>query len=201
MCAAMLDGRYWTVGELARCAGVATPAAGEHLAQLVAGRVIEAVTAGRHRYFRLGGPDAAAARQALALASPAISGRTSRQGHVSQALRAGRTCYDHLAGQLGVRMTESLIGHGVITAGFGPGDLSPLAPLELNLPAAASRPLIRACVDWTERRQHAAGLLPAAMTRRMLELGWLSRTSQPRVVTLTDSGRAALADLLPDPSC
>jgi DNA-binding transcriptional ArsR family regulator len=197
MCTAMLDGRYWTAGELARCAGVAASTASEHLSQLVAGQVLEAFTAGRHRYFRLAGPDVAAALEALALLSPVIPVRTLRQGNASQALRAGRTCYDHLAGQLGVSMTELLIGSGVITPGFGIGDLSPLAPLDLKLPEAASRPLVRPCVDWTERRHHAAGLLPAALTRRLLELEWLIRTSQQRVVKLTDRGRAGLADLLP----
>jgi DNA-binding transcriptional ArsR family regulator len=196
MCTVLLDGQYLTAAELARSAGVTAPTAAEHLSSLVAEGLLEVTSQGRHRYFRLAGPEVAAALEALAPFSPALLVRTPRQGSASQALRAGRTCYDHLAGRLGVRPTDLLIRGGVITAGFGPGDLSPLAPLGLSVPLASSRPVVRPCLDWTERRHHAAGALPGALTRRFLELGWLGQTPGQRAVRLTDRGRAGLADLL-----
>jgi len=197
ICTVLLDGRYWTVGELARCAGVTAPLASEHLSLLVTGGVLEAVSQGRHRYFRLAGPEAAAAIQAGVVLSPATAVRTRRQGSASRALREGRTCYDHLAGRLGVALTDLLIGSGVITAGFSQGDVAPLASLRLTLLAGSSRPAVRPCVDWTERRHHAAGALPAALTRRLLELGWLRQEPRQRAVWLTDRGRRGLAGLLP----
>jgi DNA-binding transcriptional ArsR family regulator len=197
ICAVLLDGRYRTAAELARCARVSEPAASEHLSSLVAGGLLDVTGHGRRRYFRLAGPEVAATCAALARLPPAIPIRPPRQGTASQALRAGRTCYDHLAGQLGVALTEQLIAGGVITAGFKPGDLSPLAPLGLSRLAASSRPAVRPCLDWTERRHHAAGALPAALTSRLLELGWLNRPAPgQRAVRLTGRGRAGLADLL-----
>lgn len=220
-CVALLDGRFWTAGELARSAGVAASTASEHLAQLVAGGVLEVVSQGKHRYFRLASPEIAAALEALAVVSPAGRVRSLRQDVVGRALRDGRTCYDHLAGRLGVGLTQALISRGIITADFGPGDLAPLAPLGITLPptgqlsaglsagprsgglsagprsAGSGRPMVRPCVDWTERQYHAAGLLPTALLRRLIDLRWLEQLPQRRAVRLTDAGRDGLADLLP----
>jgi DNA-binding transcriptional ArsR family regulator len=195
-CIALLDGRFWTAGELARGAEVAASTASEHLAQLVAGGVLEVVSQGRHRYFRLASPEIAAALEALAVVSPAARVRTLRQDVASRALRNGRTCYDHLAGRLGVALTDALIGAGVITADFRPGDFAVLAPLGIVLPLNGARPIVRPCVDWTQRRYHAAGVLPAELTQRLLELGWLSRTERHRAVRLTETGQQGISDLL-----
>ncbi len=195
-CTALLDGRFWTAGELASCAGVAASTASEHLAQLVAGGMLEVTRQGRHRYFRLAGPEVAAALEALALLSPAMAVRTLRQDAAARALRDGRTCYDHLAGRLGVALTDALIGAGIITADFGPGDLSRLAPLGIVAPSNRSRPIVRPCLDWTERRYHAAGALPAEITRQLLERSWLRRTEQRRAVRFTEAGQHGLAELL-----
>ena len=223
-CIALLDGRFWTAGELARSAGVAASTASEHLAQLVAAGVLEVVSQGRHRYFRLAGPEMATALEALAVVSPAARVRSLRQDVASRALRDGRTCYDHLAGRLGVGVTQALISRGIITADFGPGDLAPLAPLGIKLPptgglsgalpadrrsgarsagrlsAGSGRSMVRPCVDWTERQYHAAGLLPSALLRRLIDLRWLEQLPQRRAVRLTDAGRDGLADLLPIPA-
>lgn len=195
-CTVLLDGRFWTAGELARSAGVAASTASEHLAQLVSGGVLEVTSQGRHRYFRIAAPEVAAALEALAAVAPAMRVRTLRQDNASRALREGRTCYDHLAGRLGVALTDALISRGVITADFGRGDLSPLSPLRLVMPSASARPIVRPCLDWTQRRHHAAGVLPAELARRLLELGWLRQMPQRRAVRLTESGADGLADLL-----
>lgn len=195
MCTALLDGRYWTAGELARHASVARSTASEHLSHLVGAGLLQACQQGRHRYFRLAGPAVAAALEALAVLSPATPVRSLRQASAANALRQGRTCYDHLAGRLGIAMTDALITSGVITGEFAVRDLAPLAPLDLHLPNTA-RPIVRSCMDWTERQHHAAGALPAALTARLLQLGWLSRMNQRRAVRLTAAGTDGLAELL-----
>jgi hypothetical protein len=198
MCTILLDGRYWTAGELGRCAGVMTSAAREQLSRLAAAGVLESVAQGPHSYFRITDAEVAAAIRTLPRRRPAAA-RPPRQGNAAASLpmRAARTCYGHLAGQLGVRVTDLLISNGVVTAELGPGDLAPLASLDLYWPVGSARAVVRPCVDWTERRPHAAGLLPAALTVRLLELGWLRRTPPGRAVRLTDAGRAGLSDLLP----
>jgi DNA-binding transcriptional ArsR family regulator len=195
-CLALLDGRYRTAGELARGAGVTASTASEHLSQLVAGGVLAVDPQGRRRYFRLAGPKVAALLEALAVAAPSGDESPPDLGRAESALRAGRTCYDHLAGRLGVALTDALIAVEVITAEFTLGDRSRLIPLGIELPPESARPVVRPCLDWTERRHHAAGSLPAALTRRFFELGWLQRATHGRAVRLTELGQQGLSDLL-----
>jgi DNA-binding transcriptional ArsR family regulator len=200
MCTTMLDGRFHTAGELARAAGVAPSTASEHLGRLLDGGLVEATRQGRHRYYRLSGPDVAAALEALGVLAAAAPVRSLRAATASERLRAGRTCYDHLAGELGMAVTERLVTAGVLGGDLAVRDLGPLAPLGLELaptaPSGRGRPLVRPCLDWTERRHHVAGALPAAFTARLLELGWLRRLPTPRAVRLTDAGHEGLAALL-----
>jgi DNA-binding transcriptional ArsR family regulator len=195
-CAALLDGSSRTAGELARYAGVAASTASEHLSQLVAGGMLEATKLGRHRYFRLASDEVAAALEALAVVAPTKRVSSLRQATVGTALREGRTCYDHLAGRLGVVLTDALIARGIVTPDFAPGDLSPLERLGIEMPPGSSRPSVRPCLDWTERRHHVAGALPAAFTRRLFELNWVQRTTQHRGVRVTEIGHEGLSDLL-----
>lgn len=196
MCVALLDGRFKTAGELARLAGVSASTASEHLARLVAGGLFEADRQGRHRYFRLAGPDVAAALEAMAVLAPARPVGSLRDVTTGDALRRGRTCYDHLAGRLGVALTDALVSAGVLTVDFALADPAPLASLAVRLPPPSRRPLVRACVDWTERRHHAAGALPAALTARLFELGWLERLGTGRAIRLTVAGQDGLHQTL-----
>ncbi|MGH9169418.1 MAG: ArsR/SmtB family transcription factor [Acidimicrobiales bacterium] len=195
-CMVLIDGRWRTAGELARAAGVAPSTASDHLSQLVTGGLLEVTAQGRHRYFHLASLEVAAAVEALALVAPGKRVNSLRQATAAEALRQGRTCYDHLAGRLGVTITEGLIGRGIITTDWGPGDLSQLQPLGIPTEFSSSRPLVRPCVDWTERRLHAAGALPAEMTRRLFELVWIERTDHHRGVRVTAAGRQGLGNLL-----
>ncbi len=196
MCMALLDGRYLTAGELARAARVAPSTASEQLSQLVAGGILQMAVQGRRRYFTLADPEVAAALEALAVVAPRRQVRSLGQDLASKALQAGRTCYDHLAGRLGISVTEALIERGVITDSYGLGDLSPLESLQLDVHHSARRLAVRPCLDWTERRHHAAGAMPAALTRRLFELGWLERTCHPRAARMTHAGSERLGDLL-----
>lgn len=201
MCVALLDGRHRPAGELARLAGVTASTASEHLGLLRAGGLLDATTQGRHRYYRLAGPDVAAAIETLSVIAPPAPVRSLRQSAAARRLRAGRMCYDHLAGQLGVLVTDALVAAGVLTPELGLADPAPLAPLRVAAPrSSARRPAARPCLDWTERRQHAAGALPAALTSRLFELEWLCRPEAGRAVRLTPGGRQGLATTLGCPA-
>ncbi|PXY37067.1 transcriptional regulator [Prauserella coralliicola] len=204
-CLALLDGRAWTAGELATLAGVSPSTASEHLGKLVAGGLLVERRQGRHRYVQLAGPRVAELLEGLvAHLEPAperpASLRTSR---VSAALARGRTCYDHLAGRLGVAITDALAARGLLdtTAGFAltsdgvdwlTGPLG-ISPEDLR---SSRRPLAKACLDWTERRSHLAGLAGARICDRLLATGWIKRIGTHRAVTVTPAGTEALRTLL-----
>jgi DNA-binding transcriptional ArsR family regulator len=203
-CLALLDGRAWTAGELARMAEVAPSTASAHLDQLVAGGLLAEERQGRHRYLRLAGPTAAQMIEDLAgHAAPAAAPTGSLRAVTARAgLAHARTCYDHLAGRLGVLLVDAMAARGLleVQAGLaltGPG-LRWLADLGIDVTAlrSARRPMVRQCLDWTERRPHLAGSAGAAMCRRFLDSGWITRTGTARAVRVTPDGRRGLAEVL-----
>lgn len=205
MCLALLDGRAWTAGELAAHAGVAPSTATEHLHRLVAGGLLVERRQGRHRYLQLADPQIAHLIEDLtARAEPRPSqDRGLRAVTASAALRRGRTCYDHLAGRLGVAVTDALTDRELLdqAGGFAvtPSGLAWLRGT-LQVPAddlrSDSRPLARGCLDWTERRQHLAGLAGARLCTAFFTSGWLVRVGSGRAVRLTPVGKSSLHDLL-----
>jgi DNA-binding transcriptional ArsR family regulator len=201
ICLALLDGRAWTAGELARLAGVAAPTATEHLNRLVAGGLLTEVRQGRHRYLRLAGPRVAHLVEELSTYSamppppPSLRGVSGRA-----ALVAARTCYDHLAGRLGVALLDAVTDRGLLdrSAGavFTPAGLAWLADLGVDpvAPPPGRRPLIRLCLDWTERREHLAGTAGAALCAHFLAAGWIERGPRGRMVRITPAGERGLRD-------
>jgi DNA-binding transcriptional ArsR family regulator len=205
MCITLLDGRAWTAGELARQAGVVASTASEHIDRLIDGGLVAQERQGRHRYIRLAGPDAADLIEALtAYAAPRPSGvRTLRAARASAVMAAGRTCYDHLAGRLGVAVTDAMTRYGYLdqSGGFaitpaGLDWLSSALGSDSESLRASRRPLVRSCVDWTERRPHLAGRAGAEVCHRLLERGWIERVPGIRAVRVTPTGGAGLRDLL-----
>jgi DNA-binding transcriptional ArsR family regulator len=203
MVSALHDGRSLPAGELARRAGVSASTASGHLARLVDGGILAAERSGRHRYFRLAGGQVAAAWEALAPLAPPQPVRTLRQANVGLALARARTCYDHLAGKLGVAVADALVARQAIVlaaAGFDPGPraVPVLSRLGIDLDAVerSRRPWARRCVDWSERRPHVAGALGAAIAARALDAAWVERMDASRAVRITPAGRAAFAELL-----
>jgi len=188
------------VTDLAERAGIAPSTASEHLSRLVAGGFLDSEKRGRHRYFRLADPAVAAAVEALALVAPQPPVRSLREATRSELLRDARTCYDHLAGKVGVALAQSLERQRVLVRSNGDFVLGPraaarlaalgveLAPLE-----GLRRPLVRGCLDWSERELHVAGSLGAALANRFFELGWVKRRDGNRSVEVTLQGRAAFA--------
>ncbi|WP_121188423.1 helix-turn-helix transcriptional regulator [Nocardiopsis sp. Huas11] len=207
MCLALLDGRAWTAGELARHSGVAPSTATEHLTRLVQGGVLTQHRQGRHRYVRLADERTAHLVESLAAHAtpPPAPARTLRQDRAAGALARARTCYDHLAGRLGCAVTEAMTHQGLLdqATGFALTDTG-LAWFDahgITLPKAGRRPLARACLDWTERRPHLAGAAGAALCAWVLDSGWCVRVGSGRALRITDSGRTALEELwgLPTP--
>ncbi|GAB2856127.1 winged helix-turn-helix domain-containing protein [Streptomyces deserti] len=204
---ALLDGRAWTAGELARHAGVAASTLSEHLGKLVAGGLLTEERQGRHRYVRLS--DARAAQLVEDLAAQVAPGtdvrpRNLRESSAGSAMARGRTCYDHLAGRLGITVTDALTGRGLLrpsrerSTGFALTDAG-LAWFQANgmgLDRRGRRPLARACLDWTERRPHLAGVAGAALCRHALDAGWCVRIGSERAVKVTAAGERALSELL-----
>ena len=168
-----------------------------HLAKLVDAGLVAVERQGRHRYFRLADPAVARALEALSVIAPDRPARSLREAKIGEALREARTCYDHLAGRLGVALADSLVRDGVLEARDGDYLVRDRAPLDaigidVDQVAVSRRLLARACLDWSERRHHVAGALGAALASRLFELGWIERLPTSRAVRVTDSGRLEL---------
>jgi len=208
MLTALLDGRPLAAGELARVAGVTAQTASAHLAKLREGGLITVVKQGRHRYFRLQGHEVAHVIEALGQISPRIEVRSLKQSKQAAALQEARTCYDHLAGQAGAAFFAALLDGGLVESdGNEPYEESSyevtakgeerIHDLEIDLARlrAARRRFAGHCLDWTERRPHLNGALGAALTGRMIEMGWFVRGRARRSLLLTDDGRTGLQDV------
>ncbi|MCD9877562.1 winged helix-turn-helix domain-containing protein [Streptomyces sp. NR30] len=200
---ALLDGRAWTATELARHAGVAASTLSEHLGKLVAGGLLAEERQGRHRYVRLA--DARVAQLVEDLAAQvgpgdAVRPRGLRESSAGSAMARGRTCYDHLAGRLGIAITDALALRGLLRqdTGFALTDTGVrwFDATGIVLDRKGWRPLARACLDWTERRPHLAGVAGAAFCRHALDAGWCARIGSERAVKVTATGEQALAELL-----
>jgi DNA-binding transcriptional ArsR family regulator len=203
--AALADGRALPAGELARRARVTPQTASSHLNRLIEGGLLRVEQQGRHRYYRVAGARVVQTLEALALLGeqqPAAACCEERP-RVSSELRFARLCYDHLAGTLGVRLAEAFEAGGLVVRGDGgvvPNDHGRTALAAFGVDLAAlkpgRRPLLRPCLDWTERRHHLAGPLAAAFARRLLALRWIEPRPSSRAVRLTPAGRAGLRDCL-----
>lgn len=197
MCLALLDGRAWTATELARHARVAASTASEHLTTLVAGGLLEEIRQGRHRYLRLAGPEVAQLVEDLA--GPPAPAVGLRQVRADERIAAARTCYDHLAGDLGVAVHQALHERRLLTSS-GLTDRGRVWFVDLLGPECleprTTRPLVRECLDWTRRVPHLGGALGAALTAHLLDRQWVLRSATDRSVSVSHAGRRALRDLL-----
>ncbi|MBD3147262.1 ArsR/SmtB family transcription factor [Microbispora bryophytorum] len=199
MLTALLDGRALAAGELARIAGVSAPTASSHLARLLDGGLVTVVKQGRHRYYRLAGPDVARTLEVLARISGRVAVRSLRQSRQARLLREARSCYDHLAGRVGVELYDALVREGglieadggcLLTAS-GAQALTELG-VDVERVRRARRRFAPDCLDWLERRPHLGGALGAAVLDRLLAREWLVRGTVPRALRLTGTGREGL---------
>jgi DNA-binding transcriptional ArsR family regulator len=199
--ATLADGPL-TASELAARARIARSTASGHLGRLVAGGFLAVSERGRHRYYELAGVDVAEAVEALSRVAPQRPTRSLREATRSELLREARTCYDHLAGRLGVELARALERRNVIVHRNGDYALGEqaegqLAALGIDLEPLSEqrRPLVRGCLDWSERELHVAGALGAALSTRLFELGCILRRDTSRSVALTPAGRELLGGL------
>ena len=201
MLMALMDGRALTATELALAGGVAPSTASSHLARLRSGGMVSLVRQGRHRYFRIAGPEAAALLEGLMQVAPPAAGRVET-GPADDALRYARVCYDHLAGACGVRLLERMRQRHLIGGDDSALALTPEGEAwasALGIDAAAlrgkRRPLCRPCLDWSERRTHLAGALGAAILEALLALRYARRDPAGRALLISPRGAAFLEHL------
>jgi DNA-binding transcriptional ArsR family regulator len=200
MLAAMLDGRAHTATELARLAGIAAPTASGHLGKLKHGGLITVVSQGRHRYFRLASVEVARMLEGImVVAVGKIDTPRRATPRVDPELRRARTCYDHIAGELGVAIADTLVKRGAVElsddgAAVTPSGRAWLSDVgfALECDQGGRRPLCRPCLDWSERRPHLAGTLGAAFLERGLNKGLLRRRQDSRALKL----RGQIEDVL-----
>lgn len=198
---ALLDGRSLPAGELAHRARVGFSTASSHLAKLVEGRLLVVEPQGRHRYYRLASPAVGQVIESLATIAPPVPVRSLRDAQTGAAIHFARTCYDHLAGTAGVALARALVESETLTVAEKLFDVTAagatrLAAFGVEIPSLKRqrRAFAPCCLDWSERRHHVAGALGAAITSRMFALGWIRRMDGSRAVTVTEAGRAGLAD-------
>ena len=207
---ALMSGRALTASELAQEAGITPQTASSHLGKLEAGGLIGPEKQGRHRYYRLTGPDVATVMEGLESLAARSGHLRVRTGPKEPALRRARVCYDHLAGDLGVQMLDAMTRkklvrhHKTEIALTAEGERFMASKLQIDVVgiAHARRPLCKACLDWSERRHHLAGTLGAAIMTRFTELKWAARDPAPgsRVVNFTRNGERQFAALFSPPN-
>lgn len=182
-----------TAGQLAQAAAVRRSVASQHLGILVTGGLVTVAAVGRHRWYRLASAEVADGLEALARIAPAQRPTSLRQVTKVEALRAARTCYDYLAGRLGVVLADTLVRRGVVT--IQPHDetwtlsdqgLAWLQAIGCEIPprTPTRRPLIRPCLDWSERRPHLAGTLGRVLLDQLLVSEWVVRVPDQRAVRI-----------------
>lgn len=199
---ALMDGSTLSAAALAGRAGIAASTASGHLARLTQSGWLTVLKRGRHRYYTIASADVAAAVEALSLVAPRRQARTLREATRGELIKHARTCYDHLAGELGVAMTRSLEQRdalarrdGTLVAGARFDDALHTFGVDGDLLRRQRRALVRGCVDWTERELHVAGAFGAAITARLFELGYLARRDTTRSVVVTPAGERFLKTL------
>ncbi len=202
MLAALMGGQSLTATELAFLARVSRSTASEHLAKLVKARLLAVTSKRRFRYYRIASPLVARMLESIkAVAAIEVPPRHQPRSAQDEALRFARTCYDHLAGRLGVALADALIAKGVVVLSDDGGMLTSLGRrflsdfgADLTPELRSNRIFCRACLDWSERRYHIAGLVGAQLLQRCLDLGWLVRDRDTRAVTIAAAGRTGLRE-------
>jgi DNA-binding transcriptional ArsR family regulator len=204
MLTALMGGKALTATELAFEAGITAQTASSHLAKLVGADLLGQRRQGRHRYFSLASDDVGSVLEAMMGLAAKHGHMRTRTGPKDPALRKARVCYNHLAGQLGVRMFDSLVAGNhlaedtdILTLTTSGQDFVTGFGIDLRPLATARRPLCKACLDWSARRTHLSGALGTAFLDRFYTLGWARRQSGSRVITFTKTGERNFLDHFP----
>ncbi len=192
---ALMSGRALTASELANEAGVTLQTASSHLSKLEMGGLICPRREGRHKYFRLAGAEVATVLEALMGLAAGTGQLRHRPGPKDPELRRARVCYNHLAGDMGTQMFDSMCDRGFLKSSGDDLSLTDAGGafikgfgIDLGALPESRAPLCRACLDWSERRSHLAGQVGRAMLLRIEDLKWASRVDGTRVVRFTPAG-------------
>jgi DNA-binding transcriptional ArsR family regulator len=185
----LLDGKAFTATELAIAADTSPQNISMHLSKLVEAELLSVESQGRHKYYKFSSKDIAYAIEALANLIPPAKTIKTKESPVTYC----RTCYDHLAGKVGVLITDSLLQQKVIDSNFevskkGEKWFADFGILTEEL-KKQRRSFLRPCLDWSERRQHIAGSLATALLDSMLEDDWIRRTKNSRAIVITAKGQ------------
>jgi DNA-binding transcriptional ArsR family regulator len=198
---ALMDGQSLTATELAYCANVSRATASGHLSKLVAARLLAVTRQRRFSYYRIASPLVATMLESIkVVAAIEVPPRRQPRSATEDAICFARSCYDHLAGQVGVAVTDALVAMGHIMLTDEGGEVTSsgerfLSAFGVDLRPRTRRIFCQPCLDWSERRYHIKGLVGARILDRLLELGWLRRVSNSRALQLTSSGRAGLSEI------
>src|ERR1700677_4010555 len=203
MLQALMSGTPQSGSSLARSAGISRSLASAHLKKLVAGGMVVAERDGRQQLYSLAGNHVAEALEVLMMLAPKPQVRSLRDVSRARNMRWARMCYDHIGGVVGVAVTDALVARGAVTSAdsdftLGPAADDVLAVVGVDVVALARfrRPVVRSCMDWTERRDHVAGSLGAALTDELATRDWIRRRAGSRIITLTATGTDGLRDWL-----
>jgi hypothetical protein len=202
MLVALLGGQAMTATELGLEAHVAPSTASGHLAKLVVGKLVAVTASGRHRYYRLASPRVAQVLEELMALACDGPPRHRPKSRCDEEMARARTCYDHLAGKLGVAIADSLAARnqiiidagGAILTDAGRSFLHGLG-VRLEPRARSRRPVCRTCLDWSERRWHIGGSAGAAIAKHCFEHGWTKRQPNSRAIRITPIGIRAFDEL------
>jgi DNA-binding transcriptional ArsR family regulator len=204
MLAALMGGQALTASELASLAHISRPTASGHLGKLTAAQLISVTQKRRNRYYRIASPLVARMLESIkAVAALETPPRYQPRSAQDDALRLARTCYDHLAGRLGVAIADALVAKRYVVLSEEGGEVTAAGLRFLskfgaapNSKSGGRRVFCRACLDWSERRYHVAGFVGAAIWHRLMELGWVTPQRGTRAVRVTPAGRRGLHDKL-----
>ncbi|MDY8023899.1 winged helix-turn-helix domain-containing protein [Paenibacillus polymyxa] len=199
---ALLDGRFHTASELAHMAGIKPQTASFHLAKMTEAQVVTVEKQGRHRYFGIQDPEVAQVMESLLSIAPPVPIKSFTHASENEALRLARTCYDHVAGQLGVQLMSFFIQKGILSEDQDGLHITEQGEIfftdfqiDLKKTRQKRRSFSHKCLDWSERRHHLAGALGSAVLDRLFELHWIERLPTTRAIRITTDGKRGFKEI------
>jgi DNA-binding transcriptional ArsR family regulator len=199
---ALLDGRFHTASELAHMAGIKPQTASFHLAKMTEAHVVTVEKQGRHRYYGIQDPEVARVMESFLSIAPPVPIKSFKQASENEAIRLARTCYDHVAGQLGVQLMNFFMQKGILSEdqdGLHITDQGETFFTDFQIDLTKTRQKRRSfshkCLDWSERRHHLAGALGSAILDRLFELHWIERLPTTRAIRITADGKRGFKEI------
>lgn len=199
---ALLDGRFHTASELAHMAGIKPQTASFHLAKMTEAQVVTVEKQGRHRYYGIQDPEVAQVMESLLSIAPPVPIKSFKQASENEAIRLARTCYDHVAGHLGVQIMDFFMQKGILSEDQDGLHITQqgvifFADFQINLKNIRQkrRSFSHKCLDWSERRHHLAGALGSALLDRLFELHWIEHLPTSRAIRITDGGKRGFKEI------